>query len=90
MCERRSHPERKEHDPGDHREMQIRVCVSRQGDALLASVSTYTEFVPAFRALLAQNYNDLSAFYAAVGELARLSKPDREARLRALSPGLAP
>ena len=38
MCERRSHPERKEHDPGDHREMQIRVCVSRQGDALLASV----------------------------------------------------
>jgi predicted aminopeptidase len=53
-------------------------------NALLASVATYSEWVPAFRALLAQKKGDLAAFYAAAGELARLEKPERVARLDAL------
>jgi len=53
-------------------------------NALLASVATYTEWVPAFRALLVQKKGDLAAFYAAAGELARLDKPERVARLDAL------
>ena len=40
--------------------------------------------VPAFRALLAQKGDDLPAFYAAVRELAKLDKPERDARLAAL------
>jgi predicted aminopeptidase len=54
-------------------------------NALLASVTTYTEWVPAFRALLAQKKGDLAAFYAAAGELARLDRPERVARLDALT-----
>ncbi|MGB7540447.1 MAG: aminopeptidase [Burkholderiales bacterium] len=53
-------------------------------NALLASVATYTELVPAFRALLAERKGDLPAFYAAVSELARLGKSERDARLAAL------
>ena len=53
-------------------------------NALLASVATYTELVPAFRALLAQKKGDLRAFYAAAGEIAKLDKTGREARLDAL------
>jgi predicted aminopeptidase len=53
-------------------------------NALLASVATYTELVPAFRALLAEKKGDLPAFHAAVRELARLEKSERDARLVAL------
>jgi len=55
-------------------------------NALLASVASYSELVPAFRALLAQKQGDLSAFYAAVRELAKLDKSERDARLVALMP----
>jgi len=52
-------------------------------NALLASVASYSELVPAFRALLAQKGGDLPAFYAAVRELAKLDKPERDTRLSA-------
>jgi predicted aminopeptidase len=55
-------------------------------NALLASIASYSEFVPAFRALLAQKHDDLPVFYAAVRELGRLDKPERDARLAALTP----
>lgn len=51
-------------------------------NALLASVSIYTQKVPAFEAMLAENGGDLPKFYAAVKALARLDKPAREAALR--------
>src|ERR1700704_6828017 len=50
-------------------------------NALLASLASYSELVPAFRALLAQKKADLPAFYAAVRELSNLDKPARDARL---------
>ena len=53
-------------------------------NALLASVASYSELVPAFRALLAQKHDDLPVFYAAVRELSKLDGPEREARLAAL------
>jgi predicted aminopeptidase len=54
-------------------------------NALLASVASYAELVPAFRALLAQKRGDLAAFYDAVRDLERLEKPERDARLAALA-----
>jgi len=53
-------------------------------NALLASVASYSELVPAFRALLAEKDGDLAGFYAAVRELAKLDKPERDARLAIL------
>ena len=53
-------------------------------NALLASVASYSELVPAFRALFAQKDGDLPGFYAAVRELAKLDKPERAARLAVL------
>ena len=50
-------------------------------NALLASIVSYSELVPAFRALLAQKHGDLPGFYAAVRELAKLDKSERDARL---------
>jgi len=55
-------------------------------NAHLASVATYTEQVPAFRALLAQEGDDLPAFYAAARRLGELPKADRERALAALAP----
>jgi predicted aminopeptidase len=52
-------------------------------NALLASVASYSELVPEFRALLAQKNGDLPVFYAAVRELAKLDKSERDARLAA-------
>lgn len=54
-------------------------------NALLASVASYSELVPAFRALLAQEQGDLTVFYIAAKELAKLEKPQRDARLAALA-----
>ncbi len=56
-------------------------------NAHLASVATYEELVPAFRALLARENGDLPRFYAAVKELARLGKAERDRQLAALAPG---
>jgi predicted aminopeptidase len=58
-----------------------RVFARGANNALLASVTAYTERVPAFRALLARKGGDLPAFYADVKELARLDKAARDVRL---------
>ena len=50
-------------------------------NAKLASVGLYLDLVPAFRALLAENGNDLRRFYAAVKALAALPPEQRKARL---------
>ena len=57
---------------------------SGMNNAHLASVATYEALVPAFRALLAREGGDLPRFYAAVKELARLPKPERDRALAAL------
>jgi predicted aminopeptidase len=54
-------------------------------NAFLVSIASYTELLPAFRALLAQNRGDLPAFYRAVGDLAKLEKQKREERLAKLA-----
>ncbi len=56
----------------------------KPNNAQFASVGLYTEFVPAFEALLAREGRDLPRFYAAVQALAALPKAEREARLRTL------
>lgn len=58
-----------------------RLFASGANNALLASVASYTELVPAFRELLARNQGELVPFYAAVRELAELGKSERDARL---------
>ena len=62
-----------------------RVFARGANNALLASVTLYTEHVPAFRALLVHKDGDLAAFYAEVKELARLDKPARDARFAELA-----
>jgi predicted aminopeptidase len=54
-------------------------------NAFLVSIASYTELVPAFRALLTRNQGDLPAFYQAVRDLAKLEKAGRDARLAALA-----
>jgi len=53
-------------------------------NATLASVSLYTELVPAFRALLEREGGDLPRFYAAAKALAALPKEERDARMRSM------
>jgi predicted aminopeptidase len=50
-------------------------------NAFLVSIAVYTELVPAFERLLAENGGDLAAFYKRVKELAR---EDKKARAQAL------
>jgi len=52
-------------------------------NAHLASIATYNDFVPAFRALLARE-GSFSKFYAAARQLAELSKQERHRRLKLL------
>ena len=54
-------------------------------NAHLASIATYNDFVPAFRALLAQE-KTFPRFYAAAKALAALDRPERHRRLQALAP----
>jgi predicted aminopeptidase len=54
-------------------------------NAQIASVATYEELVPAFRALLAREGGDMGRFYVAVKQLAKLDKSEREAELAALA-----
>jgi len=63
-----------------------RLMARGANNALLASVASYSELVPAFRALLAQKQDNLPVFYVAVCELAKLDKSERDARLAALVP----
>lgn len=58
-------------------------------NAHLASIATYTQFVPAFQRLLDAAGGDLPAFYAEVRRLASLPRPEREARLAAPAGGAA-
>ncbi len=53
-------------------------------NAHLASVATYNDFVPAFRALL-QREKTFTRFYAAAKALSQLDKPERHRRLKALA-----
>lgn len=53
-------------------------------NAHLASVATYTEFVPAFRAIL-ERERSFSGFYASARKLAALEKAERHRRLKALA-----
>ena len=53
-------------------------------NATLASIGLYNRLVPAFRALLAENGDDLPRFYAAVKRLGALPKDARQVRLSAL------
>lgn len=53
-------------------------------NAHLASIATYNDFIPAFRALMAQE-KTLPRFYAAARKLAELDKAERHRRLNALS-----
>jgi len=53
-------------------------------NAFLASVSTYTQLVPAFHALLARHEGDIGRFYEAVRELSRLPKAERIALLHGM------
>lgn len=55
-------------------------------NARLASLSLYTQFTPAFQALLEQEGHDLPRFYRRVAELARLSKAERSAVLGVATP----
>jgi len=54
-------------------------------NAFLVSIASYTELLPAFRALLAEKKGDLPAFYGAVKELAKADKPERDTKLAKLA-----
>ncbi|MGQ0526077.1 MAG: aminopeptidase [Betaproteobacteria bacterium] len=56
----------------------------RPNNAQIASVAIYTRLVPAFRALLRQEQNDLPRFYAAARKLAAMPKEARTAALERL------
>jgi predicted aminopeptidase len=58
-------------------------------NALLASVAIYTQLVPAFQALLAQQRGELPRFYSAVKTLAALPAAQRTARLAEIQRGAA-
>lgn len=58
----------------------------RPNNAQLASVGIYTQFVPAFAALLQREKRDLERFYTAARELAALPAEQRAMKLAALSP----
>ena len=51
-------------------------------NALLATISTYTQLVPAFQVLLAQQNGDMSQFFAAVKEISKLPETERAAVLQ--------
>ena len=54
-------------------------------NAHLASIATYNDYIPAFRALLARE-KTMPRFYAAAKALADLDKSERQRRLKALAP----
>jgi predicted aminopeptidase len=59
-------------------------------NASLVSMGLYSDNVPAFRAILAQEGGDLPRFYARVREIATLARPERHAVLAAaVQPTLA-
>jgi predicted aminopeptidase len=55
-------------------------------NAQLASVTTYEDYVPAFRHLLQREHGDFSAFYKAAADIGALPPAKREKALRDLLP----
>ncbi len=53
-------------------------------NAKIGSFATYNQWVPAFMALLAQEHDDLPAFYAAVKALSKRTETERNAALSSL------
>jgi predicted aminopeptidase len=53
-------------------------------NAKIASVATYEQYVPAFRALLRREHGDFKRFYAAARAIGELPTEQRHARLRTL------
>ena len=62
-----------------------RILGASPGNALLASISAYSKFVPGFERMLAAERGSLPLFYAAVRQAAKLPK---EERCRLLTEGL--
>jgi predicted aminopeptidase len=60
----------------------------RLNNAHLASIATYTQLVPAFQALLAQQHGDIGQFYAAVKALSALPQTERAALLQSIREGV--
>jgi len=58
-------------------------------NAHLASIATYTDYVPAFRAML-RGEKDFGAFYRKVNRLAKLDKTERQHALRMVDVATAP
>ena len=54
-----------------------RIMGASPGNALLASISAYSKFVPGFERMLEAEGGNLPRFYAAVKEVARLPKAER-------------
>ena len=52
-------------------------------NAQLASIATYTQLVPAFRALLAEQHGDMGRFFAVVKQMSALPQDERNAELQA-------
>ncbi len=63
-----------------------RILGKAPGNALLASITAYSKFVPGFERMLAAEHDDLPRFYAAVKALAKRPKAER---CRLLTEGLA-
>jgi len=59
-------------------------------NALLASIATYTELAPGFRALLAAEGGDFGRFYAAARKLAKMPAAERREALGADAPSTKP
>ncbi|CAN5151693.1 aminopeptidase [soil metagenome] len=58
-------------------------------NAHLASLAAYTQWVPAFDALLLEQHGDMRAFHERVRALAKMPAPDRLAELARLCPACA-
>jgi predicted aminopeptidase len=67
-----------------------RFFATELNNAHLVPVATYSELVPGFRRLLAENGGDFKRFYAAVKELGKLSRTERATRLGSVQSGLGP
>jgi predicted aminopeptidase len=70
------------HESGTQASDYEKWLATHLNNAYLASVSTYTQLVPEFQALLARQGGDIERFYDSVRELSRLPKAERIALLR--------
>lgn len=56
----------------------------KPNNARLATITVYTQWLPAFQALLKQENGDMQLFFQAVKEMSALSEPERSKRMRTL------